>query len=65
MSWCGGKVCCEIYRKKIFCRKGNHAEDHEPCDCRHARFRCEVETCGMEDRCGEHDILTSGGVRDA
>lgn len=63
MSWCGGRVCCKIYRDKKFCRKSEHAENHVPCDCRHARFRCEVEPCGIEDHCGEHAIMRKAAVR--
>ena len=43
MSWCGGRIYCEIYRQKKYCRRGDHAEEGEPCDCRHAKFACEVE----------------------
>lgn len=49
MSWCGGRIYCEIYRVKKYCRRGNHADEFEPCDCRHARLLCEVEDCYMKE----------------
>lgn len=51
MSFCGGKVCCEIYRDKKYCRRGDHAENGEPCDCRHAKWACEVDACSIADKC--------------
>lgn len=51
MSYCGGKVCCEIYREKRFCRRGDHADEGEPCDCRHAKWACEVNECSLADKC--------------
>lgn len=51
MSWCGGKVCCEIYREKRFCRRGDHADEGEPCDCRHAKWACEVGECSLMRKC--------------
>lgn len=59
MSWCGGRVCCEIYRDKKYCRRGNHAADSKPCDCRHARFACEVNEChGAGDWCPGPEAVT-------
>lgn len=46
MSWCGGKIFCRIYREKVYCRKGSHADETKPCDCRHACYYCEVAYCG-------------------
>ena len=51
MSYCGGKVCCEIYREKKYCRKGDHADEGKPCDCRHAKWACEVNECSLADKC--------------
>ena len=50
MSFCAGKVYCEIYREKKYCRRGNHADEGKPCDCRHAKFACEVEECIFADK---------------
>ncbi len=53
MSWCGGKIECEIYRDKKYCRRRDHADEFTPCDCRHAKYLCEVEECSMEKNgCG-------------
>ena len=67
MSWCGGRVCCAIYREKVYCRRGNHADEYTPCDCRHARYRCEVEACaGKGDWCPGPDLKEAeAGVLDA
>lgn len=52
MSWCGGRVCCDIYRDKRFCRKASRKDDDTPCDCRHAKYACEVNEChGAGDWC--------------
>lgn len=51
MSYCGGRVCCEIYRDKKYCRRGDHADNGVPCDCRHAKWACEVDACSIADKC--------------
>ena len=51
MSWCGGRVYCEIYRQKKYCRRGDHAEEGKPCDCRHAKWGCEVGACSLMEKC--------------
>ena len=49
MSVCAGKVKCEIYRQKKYCRKSTAADDsHECVNCRHAKRQCDVEYCGLD-----------------
>ena len=49
MSACAGKINCEIYRQKKYCRKAEAAEEDRECKgCRHARRQCDVEYCPFE-----------------
>ena len=45
MSWCNGKTYCEIYRNKVYCNRGNRSDNGKLCDCRHAKYLCQVEYC--------------------
>lgn len=46
MSVCAGKVKCEIYREKRFCRKSTAVGENCECvGCRHAKRLCDVERC--------------------
>jgi len=53
MSMCAGEIYCEIYRDKKYCRAKDKKKDRERCECRYARFRCEVETCAFREFCGD------------
>lgn len=48
---CEGKIYCEIYRDKKYCRECSHAVPGYPCRCVHAVKRCEIGYCSFEDRC--------------
>lgn len=46
MSVCAGKVLCEIYREKRFCRKAAAVgEGFECVGCRHAKRQCDIGDC--------------------
>ena len=52
MSACLGRVECEIYRDKKYCRTREGKEDYYGrCDCRHAKKLCEVGNCSFYDLC--------------
>ena len=52
MSMCAGKIYCEMFRDKKYCRKAPERENYnKECVCRHARKLCEVETCHFEELC--------------
>lgn len=53
MSMCAGKVCCEIYRDKKYCRTATKAADnYSECNCRHAVNPCETDRgCALQDIC--------------
>lgn len=52
MSMCRGKRFCEIYRDKKYCQKRTEREDPNGiCDCRHARWSCEIGECGIGEDC--------------
>ena len=68
MSFCAGKVYCRIYREKWYCNKGKAAAAGRECDCRHARYGCEVGECGgIQNGCPgpmlEHvaELMEGGG----
>lgn len=68
MSFCAGKVYCRIYREKWYCNKGKAAAEGRECDCRHARYACEVNEChGAGDWCpgpafsGIAELMEGGG----
>lgn len=43
---CIGKTCCKLYDDKTKCKKVTEREDHNGiCNCRHARYLCEVKEC--------------------
>lgn len=65
MSWCGGRVDCEIYRQKKYCRRGDHAEEGEVCNCRHAKYTCEVEDCSLIKMCQNPDSKLALARREA
>ena len=50
MSMCAGRIDCVIYRDKKYCSKATVDNYHE-CNCRHARYGCEVTRCSMEEYC--------------
>lgn len=45
---CSGKIFCDIYRDKKYCRKDSRASDFKQCNCSHAVFECEVGACIMK-----------------
>lgn len=48
---CSGKVLCDIYRDKKYCRKDGRESNSKQCNCTHAVLTCEVEECAFADRC--------------
>lgn len=48
---CSGKMFCDIYRDKKYCRKDNQEPNYKQCNCAHAVLKCDVEKCAFEDRC--------------
>lgn len=43
---CIGKTCCKLYDDKTKCKKVKEREDSNGvCNCRHARYLCEVKEC--------------------
>lgn len=53
---CAGKVYCNIYRDKKYCRK-EHEANGAVCDCRHSVNRCVVESCPFEINCHQFDVI--------
>ena len=68
MSMCAGEIYCEIYRDKKYCRAQDKKKDRERCECRHARFLCEVERCAFGEFCGDkgrEEVRAIRKLRDA
>lgn len=56
MSGCVNRYC-EIYRDKKYCAKAKEKDAYGSCDCRHAKYACEVgEHCIFEEMCGSKGI---------
>lgn len=53
MSMCSGKIYCEIYRDKKYCKTPSKAADnYHECDCRHAVTLCDTDIgCGFDNIC--------------
>lgn len=58
MSCCEGKIKCKIYRDKKYCTKS--VDEYKECNCRHARFKCQVEQCVYENQCS---LFLKGGEK--
>lgn len=52
MSMCAGEIYCEIYRDKKYCKTQEKMKERGRCECRHARYLCEVEPCAFWEYCG-------------
>ena len=68
MSMCEGETYCEIYRDKEDCRAQEKKKERNRCECRHARFLCEVGTCAFREFCGDkgrQEVKTIRALRDA
>lgn len=43
---CAGRAYCKLYKDKSQCKKvAERQKDNGICDCRHARYLCEVDDC--------------------
>lgn len=51
---CNGSIYCKIYRDKRYCQKEHPSHNWQPCNCRHAAMKCDVEYCELSDRCLIH-----------
>ena len=60
---CAGAIYCKIYRDKRYCKKEHTSHNQQPCACRHAALRCDVEYCGFADMCLTYK-QKHGGVDD-
>lgn len=65
MSACTGEDRCEIYRDKKYCKAQDKKNEQGHCNCRHARYLCEVERCPFREFCGDKEIQGIKETREA
>lgn len=52
MSMCAGKIECEIYRDKKYCKASENKLNMDgECKCNHAVYLCYVDTCYFSYNC--------------